>query len=254
MTAGQLALRRVRLEQHIFWRHREAAFFSFLMPIVLLVILGALDHSNTIHVTHQAYDQGLVPGILVFGLMATCFVNLATTVVKLRETGVLKRLRATPLPPRAFLAGQLGSTLVVCTALTVIVVVAGQALFGVHLTFAAVPAFVLAVLLGSICFAAVALALTAAVSTFEAAGPVTNAVYLPLTIISSAFSPAQFYAHGWVQQVAGVFPVQRFARAVQQPFLLPHSPFAIVDLAVLAAWAVVGALVALRWFRWTPSR
>lgn len=43
-----VAFGRIRFEQVGFWRNRQRAFFSFLMPVVLLVLLGELDR-NTIY-------------------------------------------------------------------------------------------------------------------------------------------------------------------------------------------------------------
>jgi ABC-2 type transport system permease protein len=251
-TAG-LALRRVAIEQKTFWRNREAAFFTILLPIALLLILGQLNHGNTLRATGQRFDLGLVPGVLGFGLIATCYINLANTLTKLREDGILKRLRATPLSPSTYLAGQIGSTMVTCALLTAVVVTAGAVAYDARLSADAAIAFAVTVLLGAVCFGALGFAITIAVKTFAAVSPVTNATSLPLVLISGAFSPNEFYAHSSVSTIAGVFPVQRFAHALQTAYLDPAAAFTWTDWSVLLAWAMAAAVVAHRRFRWTPT-
>ena len=50
-----------------------------------------------------------------------------------RENGILKRLRATPLPPAVYLAGVLASTVLVFAVEAVALVVLGRVLFDVPL-------------------------------------------------------------------------------------------------------------------------
>ena len=254
MSAGiALVRRRIALEQKAFWRNREAAFFAVLLPIALLLILAQLDQHNHLSTSGQAYDQGLVPGVLSFGLIATCYVNLAITLTRLREEGVLKRLRATPLSPTSYLAGQIGSTLTATLVMTLTLVTTGALLYSARLGLAPALAFVAAVALGTTCLCALAFAVTIAVHTFSAVAPVTNASSLPLVLISSAFSPNQFYAHSWLHTAAGYLPVQALAHALQSPYLTPGRPISAKDFIVLAVWTIGAAAIARRRFRWTPS-
>ena len=109
MTAVTLTGRRVRLEQKAFWRNPEAAFFTFILPVVLVVVEGFMNHGDHLRDGTRSVVM-LVPGILAFGLIATNYGNLAATIAILRDQGVLKRMRATPLPPWVFLAGQICGT------------------------------------------------------------------------------------------------------------------------------------------------
>ena len=67
----------LRTEQLLFWRNREAAFFSFLFPIILLVLLGsAYGDSIEENVKGSTY---LLAGLLGYGIVATAFAGLAIT-------------------------------------------------------------------------------------------------------------------------------------------------------------------------------
>src|SRR5919201_6636760 len=101
----------LRAQQQLFWRNREAAFFSFLFPIILLVLLGSVYGDNEIDgVRGSTY---LLAGLIGYGVAATAFASLAITLVVRREAGLLKRVRGTPLGPAIYLAAVIGSMVIV---------------------------------------------------------------------------------------------------------------------------------------------
>src|SRR5215469_10389255 len=94
-----LAWRQYRLERRMFWRNPSAAFFNFLLPLLFLVAGGLILHGN------QSQLNKLVPAIAGMSVMSTTFTALSYNIVFLRERGVLKRIRGTPLPTLAYLGG-----------------------------------------------------------------------------------------------------------------------------------------------------
>src|SRR3982751_5072466 len=111
----RLFVHELRTEQKLFWRNREAAFFTFFLPIIFFLIFGSVYGDDTIkeggtRVRGAAY---LEAGMIGYGIASTAFAGLAITLVIRRESGVLKRVRGTPLPPVTYLAATLASTLIV---------------------------------------------------------------------------------------------------------------------------------------------
>lgn len=95
----RLAIRQIGFEQRAFWRNRTRAFFSVGLPLMFLVVFNALNGSHHIdELGGITYATWFVPGILAHGLMMATFSNLAVSITVARDTGVLKRLRGTPLP------------------------------------------------------------------------------------------------------------------------------------------------------------
>jgi len=245
------ALGRIRLEQLCFWRHRQRAFFSFLMPAVLLVLLGELNRHRVVGGLRVIDWQ--VPGLLTFGLAAAIYNNLAVTVTEQREAGILKRLRATPLPARAFVVGQLGSSLIVGMCLTAVFVVAARTLFGIGLPLGHVLAFVVTVLAGAACLAALGLAVTTLIRSAESAVPVANATYIPLALVSGIFFPGQG-GPSWLVSATRAMPIRALAEALQACFVAgPGSAWRPERLLVLVGWTVLGGFCAARFFRWAPT-
>ena len=87
----RLFLHEVRTAQLLFWRNREAAFFTFFLPIVFFLIFGYIYGNDTIAKEHIRAAPFLEAGMIGYGVASTAFAGLAITMVMRRERGVLKR-------------------------------------------------------------------------------------------------------------------------------------------------------------------
>jgi ABC-2 type transport system permease protein len=245
----RLLWHQLRGEQRLFWRSREAAFFTFLLPIIFFVLLGSVYGNDRIE--NAKGSHYLLAGMLGYGVAATAFAGIAIILVIRRESGVLKRLRATPLPPWAYVSAVLGSTLIVYALEAVALVVLGRLLFGIGWP-GHIFSLVLVLLLGAAAFAVMGLAMTVAVRSAEGSSAVVNAVYLPMTFISgSFFSPHSF--PGFLRAIADVLPLTYFVRLVRDVMLRHEQIWSQPEaVAVVAGWGAFAALIALRGFRWEP--
>jgi ABC-2 type transport system permease protein len=257
VTTIGLALRQARYDNRSFWRNSAAAFFTFVFPLMFLVIFNLVFGSQTITVPGGEVDTSTfyVPAIVALSVINACYTNIAMGVVFSRDTGLLKRYRGTPLPASAFLAGRILQALWVATILIVLVLGAGAIFYGVSIPADRLPALVVSLLVGAAAFCALGLAISALVPNAEAAPAVINASILPLLFISNIFIPTES-APAWLNSVASVFPVRHLAEALHAPF----NPFTSGDgfewksLGVLAVWGVVGVVAAVRTFSWQPRK
>jgi ABC-2 type transport system permease protein len=239
----------LRTEQKIFWRNREAAFFTFGLPIIFFLIFGAIYGDNTIGGVHGA--TFLEAGMIGYGVASTAFAGLAISMVIRRESGVLKRIRATPLPPWAYLVSVLGSTFVTFLIQAVLLVVLGRLLFDVPFPARALSLLV-ALVIGAASFAALGLGLTGYVRSAEGSSAVVNFVYLPMAIISGTFFSPQDYP-GFLKAIAAVLPLTYFTRLVRDIIVGKQQVWTNLGaVAVVLAWGVVGLFAAMRKFRWQP--
>lgn len=250
----RLVLRQARLEQRAFWRNPESAFFTFALPLGLLLIFGATSGDERIPGRPGLAPLSLfVPGILAFGIVVAAYGNLAATVAVLRSDGVLKRIRATPLSPGAYLAGQLTSVLTTSLLIAAATIVLGWATFEARPRIGGTATMTLTLALGITCFAALGLAISAFIPNGAAAGAITNGTYIPLAIVSGTFHSGDLHLPEWLDTIVSAFPIKALTdglRAGYDPALhgLPAG-----DLAVLAVWALIGVSLAHRYFRWEPS-
>jgi ABC-2 type transport system permease protein len=242
-----VAWRQYRLERRMFWRNPTAAFFNIGLPLVFLALFGAIFAGD------RESLEVLVPGIAGMSVVATTFSALAHNTVSLREQGILKRMRGTPLPSSAFLAGIAASALTNSVAQVLVITVAGNVVLGVSWPgdWLALAVFVAA---GAVCFAALGVALAHAIPNTESAPAYVNAVFLPMIVISGVFYDAD-RAPGVLRDAAQVLPLTHLidglsGAIVHAEGLGDHAG----ALLVLAAWGAAGALLAVRGFSWEARR
>ncbi len=252
----RLVATQIGFEQRAFWRNRTRAFFSVVFPLVFLVVFNAINGGH--HITELggiSYSTWFVPGILAYGLIMATFTNLATSVAVSRDAGILKRIKGTPLPRWVFMAGRIGSTLVTAAVLVGATLLLGSLAYDVQIRTSTLPALIVTVVLGSICFTTLGLAATTVIPNADAAPAVLNILVLPLTFISGIWMVLSG-APGWLDFTAKIFPVRPLAHSLQHAFhpATTGAGFVWSDLAVLAAWTLGGLVVCLRWFRWESRR
>jgi ABC-2 type transport system permease protein len=241
------AWRQYRLERKMFWRNPSAAFFNFLLPLLFLTLFGAILAGN------EEMLQVIVPGIAGLAVMSTTFSALAMTITYLRESGVLKRIRGTPLPTSAYLAGIAGNALTNTALQVVLITCAGSLVFGLEWPrdWAALVVFVA---LGVVCFASLGVALSHAIPNFDSAPAYVNAAFLPVIFISGVFYDADD-APGFLRAIAEVLPLKHLIDGLSGAMV---SGEGLVDnapaLLVLALWSVAGLVLAVRGFSWDARR
>jgi ABC-2 type transport system permease protein len=244
----RLLAHQVRYEQLSFWRNPQSAVFTFIFPVVFVTIIGALFGSGG----RSSYFYGLSPlqyyilTIAAVSVLGSCYGQLAVALSIRRQNGILKRVRATPLPAWGYFAGLLAHCVLVSFVDVALIIGVGR-LYGVPLPTHWL-AIVATLVLGAASFCALGVAVASVISNAEAAPAVAQLVLFPLLFLSGTYLPIH---STMLNRVAGWLPVRPFNEALIGPFA-QHAGADWRDLAVLAAWGVVGAVVAVRRFRWDP--
>jgi ABC-2 type transport system permease protein len=242
-----LTWRQYRLERHMFWRNPSAAFFNFLMPLIFLAFFGAIFHSN-----HRDLNV-IVPGIAGMAVMSTTFSALSYNVVFLRERGILKRIRGTPLPTISYFGG-VAANAVTNTALQIaIITLAGRLFFGLHWPrdWTELVVFVVA---GVVCFAALGVAFAHAIPNFESTAAYVNAVFLPTIFISGVFYDVR-HVPAFLRDIAEALPLKHLIDGLSGAMVNGSGLSTHIDaLAVIGLWGAFGLLLAVRGFSWEQRR
>jgi ABC-2 type transport system permease protein len=242
-----LAWRQYRLERRLFWRNPSAAFFNFLLPLLFLAFFGAVFHGN------QHDLNVIVPGIAGMSVMATTFTALAFNMTFLREQGVLKRIRGTPMPAGSYLTAIGGNAVTNAVLQIAIITVAGRVFFGTGWPrdWFELIVFVAA---GVFCFAALGVAFSHAIPNFDSAPAYVNAVFLPVIFISGVFYDAA-RAPGFIKGIAQALPLKHLIDGLSGAMVKGTGLGTnIAALGVIAAWAVIGIALAIRGFSWEQRR
>ena len=238
-----LGWRQYRLERKMFWRNPSAAFFNFLLPLLFLAGGGAILSGS------QHDLDKLLPSIAALSVMATTFTALAYNIVYLRERGVLKRIRGTPLPTISYFGG-VAANAVTNTALQIaIIVVAGRVFFGIG--WPPDPGeLVVFVVAGVVCFAALGVAFAHAIPNFESTAAYVNAVFLPVVFVSFYVFDATS-APGFLRTIADALPLKPLIEGLSGAMVTGSGLGDHLDaLAVIALWGAFGIYFAVRGFSW----
>ena len=242
-----LTWRQYRLERRMFWRNPSAAFFNFALPLLFLAAGGAILHG-------KQHDLNLlVPAIAGMSVMSTTFTALAYNIVFLRERGVLKRIRGTPLPTISYFGG-VATNAVTNTALQLaIITLAGKLFFGIGwpLDWGELVVFVVA---GVVCFAALGVAFAHAIPNFESTAAYVNAVFMPVVFVSFYVFDSKS-APAFVRNIAEALPLKPLIDGLSGAMV---TGVGLADnlsaLAVIALWGAFGLFFAVRGFSWEQAR
>jgi ABC-2 type transport system permease protein len=247
VSEATLAWHQYRLERRMFWRNPSAAFFNFFLPLLFLALFGAIFGGD------QKNLDVIVPGIAGMSVLATTFSALAYTMTFLREQGILKRMRGTPMPSGAYLLGIVGNAVANAAVQIVLITLAGKLFFGVDWPRDAL-ALVVFVALGVLCFASLGVALAHAIPNFESAAAYVNAIFLPVIFISGVFYDAD-NAPRFLKDVAEALPLKHLIDGLSGAMV---SGAGLGDhlsaIGVLVAWTTLGVTLAIRGFSWEQRR
>jgi ABC-2 type transport system permease protein len=251
-----LVLHQARYDLLGILRNRQARFFTLILPVLFLVIFDGVFGHDKVFVGGYLVKLSsyYVPGIAALGIIAASFVNLVISITAQREGGILKRRRATPVPPWVLIAGRTLTAVVVSLVVLTVLLALGRIAFGVKLPTSTLPGIALTAVVGSITFCVLGYALSTAIKHEDAAQPMTQAVMLPLYFISGIFIP-NIRLPNWLRHVAQVFPVEHLSDGLHRAYAPHVHGVGIVwsDIGVLAIWAAIGLTVAILRFSWLPQ-
>ncbi len=244
MSAHTAALwRQLRFERRQFWRNPSAAFFNFLLPLLMLVLVGSVYAGEP-----DALDI-LVPGIAGMSVMATTFTALAFSTTFLREQGILKRVLGTPIPRGVYLGGLIGSAVINAVLQITLVVAIGHLAYGVSLPQDPL-ALVVFTAVGVVAFSSLGLAFSQAIPNFDAAAGYVNVVFLPVIFISGVFYSTASLP-GVLEGLAEALPLKHVIDGLHGAIVTGAGIGEnLLALAVVSAWGAAGIVLAVRYFRW----
>jgi ABC-2 type transport system permease protein len=252
----RLVALQTRYQLVTFWRIPVAVFFTVGLPLVMLVLFNALFGGGTFdtpegEISAQQFYTG---GLAAFTAVSATFTNLANMVPLRRDEGVLKRWRGTPLPMSAYVAGFIVSAVVIAFVGVVFMLTLGVVVYDLEIEAAKMPAAIVTFLVGVGVFAALGMALASVVKSASSASAAANAIILPMAFVSNIFIQVDD-APGWIVTLGDIFPLKHFAESFQACFnpTIEAPAFDWASLAYVAAWGVVGLVIALRRFTWEPS-
>ncbi|MEI5103662.1 ABC transporter permease [Streptomyces sp. PmtG] len=238
-TAGLASTSLVRLEIKRSMRNRKFLFFSVLFPALLfLITAGGQDADATMP------DSGglSVPAFMMvsmasFGALTAVLMGNSERIAKERADGWVRQLRLTSLPGRGYVLAKTASAAVVSLPSILVVFAAGAAVKDVRLDAWQWLALTGVIWAGSLCFAALGVAV-GYVASSDTARPIAMILYFTLSVLGGLWMPSATFPH-WLRTLGEWLPTHAYAglgRAIELGGA-PHTR----DVVLLVAYFVLFA-------------
>ena len=245
MTRAQLLraiLAQAGIEMRLTLRRGESVLVTLIIPVALLVFFAS---SRVLPAAGRTIDF-LLPGTVTLAIISTGLVSLGIATAYERYYGVLKRFGATPFPRAGLIAAKLLAVVSLELFQIALLVAVAAAVYGWRPHGAAASA-VLALLLGTVAFAALGLAMAGALRA-EATLGAANGLFLFFLLLGGLYVPLD-HLPDWLVPLARALPAAALADVLRALLSsAPHLPGA--SGAWLLAWAIAAPVLAARTFRW----
>jgi len=131
----RLTFFQLRFVNKAYWRNPALAFFTFVFPLMFLVIFTSLLGNGTIHLgaTKIHLSTYYVAAMAAFAVVTSCYTNLAVALSFQRDSGVLKRIDGSPLPHASFMAARILHSIGIGVVLVVLTAAFGHAFYSAHI-------------------------------------------------------------------------------------------------------------------------
>jgi ABC-2 type transport system permease protein len=215
-------------------------------PLMFFVIVAAVVGNETIDARQGIrLAQFLAPSFASFGVVMATFSFLAYGLAEARSTGVLKRQNGTPLPPWALLGGRMGAALLLGLFASALVIGVAVAFYDVQIVWRTMPAVLVTLVVASLSFSALGLAVATLASTPQFTMALTNGIVIPLAFLSDILLIGGTLPD-WLSTIGWTFPLRHLVNALGDAFnpYLSGNGFSAKHLSVIAVWGLGGALVA----------
>lgn len=238
-----------RVEGRLFVRDPIALFFGLVFPALLLLLLGAFFPGFTDpspDLDGASYLEVYSSIALALGVATLGLVTLPPILGGYRQYGILRRLRTTPVHPVRLLTAQLTVHLVVAVVAGVAAVVVAVAAFDV-----AVPElplwFAISYLLAAASVFAIGLLVGARARSTVSGQAIGMGIYFPMLFLAGVWIPRAVMPDG-LRTVSDLTPLGSAVQALEDSWF-GVTP-SMLNLGVMAVWALVVGFLAVRLFRW----
>jgi ABC-2 type transport system permease protein len=258
MSTLQLVAHQARYDLRAFLRDPRARGFTFAFPVVMLIIFLYLFHGNNISDGGQKLSAAgyYVPRLAAMTIVGATLASLTITIVSKRQSGALKRRRATPVPAWVLVVGDACTSVLSAIAVVALLIIIGAAFYGFRTDAAGIGMAVVACIVGGAAFCCMAYALSTFTGSADSVGPAIQLATLPVYVVSGIYIPDSVLPH-WLNTVGEVLPVRPLAVALESALVPATNHGSRVDagaLLIVAVWGVAGLLIAVRRFSWVPRR
>jgi ABC-2 type transport system permease protein len=231
-------------------REPQTLFWNLLFPVFWLVIYKMVFGR---FLDGQPNGGGwILAGLIVLNLLSFGLIGSSAQMVEMRDKGVLRRLKATPLPAWQMFVAYLVNNVLVCLAQIAVLIAAGVMIAGARLTLAGLLQALPMILAGIVAFTALGQVISSLAPKMGLALAIGQIAYFGQMFVTDLIMPLEAMPES-VRKVAVYLPGYLVGDLVRAPLLgNGWSSATGGDLLLLLAYTLAAGLVAARFFRWEP--
>lgn len=208
-----------------------------------------VPNPQEVQVSRGRYIDYLVPGIIAMNVMFSGVFNISVVMTSMRQKGILRRLKVTPVPKSAILAALITTRMIIIFVSMAMILAIGILVFGVQLQ-GSLPFLILLVIIGSLTFTTFGFAVSAYAKTTESAEAIANTVAMPMMFLGDVFLPVANMPV-FIQPIAAALPLSFLGKALREVALHGGGPAdVVVPMVAVIVYGLIGFLIAIRLFRW----
>jgi len=224
-------------------RTREVLFWNFAFPVFLMAIYGLIMSD---------FMTWMTPGVIVLNALSFGLVGGSAMLVEMREKGILRRLRATPMPAAQLLGAYLIVNLLLGLTQGGLILLMAVVFYGMPLTASGLALGLPMILAGALTFLALGQIISGVAPKAGAATGAGMTIYFGLMFISDMIFPLDMLP-AWLQNVVPYLPSYVVTQLVRAPLLDGAlDPNWLRHLGLLAVYGLAATLAAGRLFKWDP--
>lgn len=237
------------LEIKIFAREPLGFLSTILFPVAMFVVLGrSLGGRAASSERVREFVSADLPVFAVTLMALNAVLSLVTIIAIYRESGILKRLRATPLRPHTILTAHVIVKLLFTLVTLALMAVAGRRFYPIPLDVSWVS-FGIALIVSTISILSVGFLVASLVPTARFAQPVGTLILYPMLGVSGLFMPIAALPV-WLQPIAYLLPLRPAVSLLRGIWVgegwLAHAG----DIAGLALVFAISVALSSRVFKW----
>jgi ABC-2 type transport system permease protein len=241
----QLTLAEFRLNL----RNPMMVFWSIAFPVLWMSLFGAIfsEPMPGYEYVGLSYANFLLPGGIAIVILASAFIGMPIALTTYKETGVLKRLRVTPLKTSTLALGFTFSQFIFIAIGIIVLFIVGKLAFDVQV-LGSWAVLIGVIIFGMLTFLALGGAIGSLVGSWRAAAVITQIIFIPMLFLSDMFMPISIFPAG-LQPICKALPLTPL-NIVLRDIVYGVPLDNLWQLWIMAGWLVAGAIITVRFFRW----
>jgi ABC-2 type transport system permease protein len=225
-------------------RDRQAVFWTLLFPLLVLVLFisafGGGDPRTML---------GVLSGVICISIFTGTFFGIGIVIASVRDEGILRRYKITPLPKWVFVFGTVMSRYIFLLFSIAVLILAAEIFYHIEIIGGVFPLFVV-FSVGTASFSALGFAIASFSRTPQSAIAIANFLLLPMILLSGATIP-RYILPVWIDNIARFLPATYLYDAFEEVIVFGGGVASIwVDLVFLIVYLIVAAALSVKLFRW----